>query len=90
MQVLSSPTEMKSIWTLYSVQGKVSILTTGPPEKSLILINWSSHVIPANTPYNQPSISTFVPPAVPGFPFGLLPTCVPWEGILGPSQLRKI
>ena len=52
MQVLSSPTEMKSIWTLYSVQGKVSILTTGPPEKSLVQINLSSHVSPANTPYH--------------------------------------
>ena len=40
--------------------------------------------------HHQPSISTFVPPAFPGFPFGLLPTCVPWESILGPSQFSKI
>ena len=52
MQVLSSPMWLKPVWTLYSVQGKGRILTTGPPEKSLIPINLSSHVIPAYTPYH--------------------------------------
>ena len=52
MQVLCSPMGMKPVWTLYSVQGKGRILATGPPEKSLIQINLSSHVIPAHTPYH--------------------------------------
>ena len=50
MKVLCSPMGMKPLWTLYSVQGKGGILTTGPPEKTLIQINVSGHVIPANTP----------------------------------------
>ena len=52
MQVLSSPTGMNPVWTLYSVRGKGRILTTGPPKKCLIQINVSRHVTPAHTPYN--------------------------------------
>ena len=52
MQVLSSPTGMNPVWTLYSLRGKGRILTTGPPKKCLIQINVSRHVTPAHTPYN--------------------------------------